>query len=374
MPPTKHILIVEDERAIAADLERTLQHLGYDVAASVASGEEAIETAAALHPDLILMDIRLHGKLDGIDAACAIRSKSDTPIVYLTAYADDETIRRATATSPIGYVIKPVEERELRAAIELGLSLHEAERVFADERARRRDREQLVMRLSEALRARDDFLDIAAHELKTPLAALRLHLDAMEGDGDGDVKRSARLAAARHQAVRLSRVVDAVMDVSRSPARRSRSSASAWTSPRSCAQPWSACAATRREPAPRSASSATVRRAGSGTAPRWIASSRTSSRTPSSTARANRSTSTSPRRTATRASRFETAASASTARRSSGSSRGYERAVSPRHFGGLGLGLFVARRFAEAHGGSISVESRPGEGATFTVTLPKDPR
>lgn len=144
-PPGRRVLIVEDQRLIAADLEYTLKKLGYQVAGSVASGEQALETAVAVQPDLVLMDIRLRGALDGVEAAALIRAQIDVPIIYLTAYADEATIARAKITSPFGYLVKPYNERELRAAIEIALYKHETDRLLAEERTRRQAAEELKL-------------------------------------------------------------------------------------------------------------------------------------------------------------------------------------------------------------------------------------
>src|SRR5262245_40607582 len=109
------IMIVEDEGITAQDIRRRLLRLGYDIPAMARSGEEAIAKAGECHPDLVLMDIRLQGKMDGIDAADEIRNRYDVPIAYLTAYADDNTLARARQTAPIGYVLKPFREQELHA-------------------------------------------------------------------------------------------------------------------------------------------------------------------------------------------------------------------------------------------------------------------
>src|SRR4051812_48525521 len=93
--PLGRILVVEDERIVALDLVRTLEDLGYEVLDSVATGEAAIARAAELSPDIVLMDIRLAGRIDGIVAADQIRSARDVPVIYLTAHADDDTLRRA---------------------------------------------------------------------------------------------------------------------------------------------------------------------------------------------------------------------------------------------------------------------------------------
>jgi DNA-binding NarL/FixJ family response regulator len=117
----KRILIVEDENITALDIRQTVQELGYEPVGLVAYGKDAIKHALTLHPDLILMDILLKGPIDGIQAAAAIRSQYPCPVIYLTAHADQSTIDRAKATEPAGYVLKPINDRELHAAIELAL-------------------------------------------------------------------------------------------------------------------------------------------------------------------------------------------------------------------------------------------------------------
>ena len=122
------ILIAEDESIVALDLENRLESLGYSVAAVAASGEEAIQQAAETRPDMVLMDIRLKGDMDGIEAAQEIRARFDIPVVYLTALADDDTLRQAKITEPLGYVLKPFEDRELYKTIEIALHKHAMER------------------------------------------------------------------------------------------------------------------------------------------------------------------------------------------------------------------------------------------------------
>ena len=121
------IMIVEDEDIIAMDLENKLKGMGYAVAALATSGQEAIRKAAATQPDLVLMDIRLKGAMDGVTAAHQIRSLYDIPVIYLTAHADDYTLHRAKKTEPVGYILKPFEDKELHASIELALHNHRVE-------------------------------------------------------------------------------------------------------------------------------------------------------------------------------------------------------------------------------------------------------
>ncbi len=122
------IMIVEDEKIVALDIKCSLEHFGYSVPCMAASGEDAIEFVDRFNPDLILMDIVLKGKIDGIDAAKAIRKNSDVPVIYLTAYSDERTLQRAKLTEPFGHILKPFDERELRTNIEIALYKKEKEK------------------------------------------------------------------------------------------------------------------------------------------------------------------------------------------------------------------------------------------------------
>ena len=118
------ILIVEDERIVAMDLAGTLTELGYQVAGMVTRGEDAIAKAATDDIDLILMDVRLAGKIDGIQAAQTIRESRDIPVIYLTAHSDNDTLRRAVHSAASGYLVKPFKSPELRCAIEIAIHKH----------------------------------------------------------------------------------------------------------------------------------------------------------------------------------------------------------------------------------------------------------
>ncbi|NEO33036.1 MAG: response regulator [Symploca sp. SIO3C6] len=121
------ILVVEDESIVALSIQNRLEALGYAVAANLPSGEAAVKTAGETRPDLVLMDIRLRGKIDGIQAADQIRNRFQIPVVYLTAYTDEETINRAKFTEPYGYILKPFEPRDLCTTIEIALYKHQME-------------------------------------------------------------------------------------------------------------------------------------------------------------------------------------------------------------------------------------------------------
>ena len=127
MDKTK-IMIVEDENIVALDIQNRLGKLGYQVAGRAATGQEAINMAAEIRPDLILMDIRLKGNIDGITAAEEIRAHLDIPMIYLTAYSDETTLQRAKITEPYGYLLKPFEDRDLQTTIAMALYRHQIER------------------------------------------------------------------------------------------------------------------------------------------------------------------------------------------------------------------------------------------------------
>jgi CheY-like chemotaxis protein len=118
------ILIVEDERLIAVDLQRRLTRLGYAVVALAASGAEAIQKALALCPDVVLMDIRLQGDMDGVEAAQHIHASTAIPVVFMTAYVDEDTQQRMRATSPWACLYKPFAPKQVQSVLEHVLSVH----------------------------------------------------------------------------------------------------------------------------------------------------------------------------------------------------------------------------------------------------------
>ncbi|HEY6871555.1 MAG TPA: ATP-binding protein [Geobacteraceae bacterium] len=121
------ILIVEDEAIVALHEEENLKNMGYTVAGKASSGEEAIRKAEETRPDLVLMDIVLKGEMDGIETAGQIHDRFDIPVVFVTAYGDEQTLQRAKLTEPFGYILKPFKERDLHVAIGIALYKHEME-------------------------------------------------------------------------------------------------------------------------------------------------------------------------------------------------------------------------------------------------------
>jgi len=121
----ERILIVEDEKIIAIDLQRRLERFGYNVVGMAGEGAEAVTLALELEPDIILMDIMLAGGIDGVQAAKTIKASKDIPFIFLTAYTDEKTLERAKEVQPYGYILKPFKERELYTTIDIALYKHE---------------------------------------------------------------------------------------------------------------------------------------------------------------------------------------------------------------------------------------------------------
>jgi PAS domain S-box-containing protein len=135
MTPAR-IMIVEDDRIVARDLREQLARTGHSVSGITSRGEAAVELVISTQPDLVLMDIRLEGEIDGIEAAKQIRTRCHIPVVFLTAYADDETVRRASQAEPFGYLLKPFEDLQLRTVIEMALYKHRADRKLRESERR----------------------------------------------------------------------------------------------------------------------------------------------------------------------------------------------------------------------------------------------
>jgi two-component system cell cycle sensor histidine kinase/response regulator CckA len=151
----RRILVVEDEGIVAEDIRTTLEGLGYSVPVTAASAEEALRAATDSSPSLALLDIRIQGKMDGIEAADQLRERFGIPIVFLTSYSDEATLSRAKKVQPHGYLLKPFNERELHAAIEMALYKHEMEN-----RVARSERLAALGRMAVGM----------AHEINNPLA------------------------------------------------------------------------------------------------------------------------------------------------------------------------------------------------------------
>jgi CheY-like chemotaxis protein len=115
------ILVVEDESIVAMDIADCLGSLGYEVVGTTDHGEDAINKATTLKPDLVIMDIMLKGAMDGISAAETISTRLQIPVIFLTAHSDESTLQRAKVTAPYGYILKPFDAEDLRTSVEIAL-------------------------------------------------------------------------------------------------------------------------------------------------------------------------------------------------------------------------------------------------------------
>jgi signal transduction histidine kinase len=200
MTGPRRILIVEDNRAVARDLDARLTRLGFAVAGVTPFGERAIELAERERPDLVLMDIRLEGEMDGITAADHIRTRLDIPVVFLTVHADDATLRAATATEAFGYIVKPAQDPELRCVVELALYKHGAER-------QRRNLEQQLRR-AEKLDAIGQLAGGIAHDFNNVLMAILTNcrsLSAQLPSGERPHRQVAAIQSAAERAAGMTR-------------------------------------------------------------------------------------------------------------------------------------------------------------------------
>lgn len=130
------VLVVEDESIVSKDIQLSLEKLGYHVVGATSKGEEAIEMALKLKPNIILMDIMLKGEINGIRATKRIHTRANIPVIFLTAYTDENTLKRAKAAKPHGYIIKPFKDVDLRTSIEVALYKHRRELEIIDDRNR----------------------------------------------------------------------------------------------------------------------------------------------------------------------------------------------------------------------------------------------
>lgn len=176
---TPRIMIVEDESIVALDMRVRLTRLGYQVVGIANTAQQGIALAAQHRPDLALMDIRLKGEMDGIETATVLRADFQIPVVYLTAYADDTTLARAKPTQPLGYLIKPFEERELHSTIEMALYKIKAEAIQREQTARM---ERLVTTIPDGVVLLDSERRILMENVRA-----QEYLSVLASAGTGDV-------------------------------------------------------------------------------------------------------------------------------------------------------------------------------------------
>jgi CheY-like chemotaxis protein len=194
------ILVVEDEGIVAQEIKSRLEKTGYTVCAVAHDGQTAVARAGEMRPALVLMDIRLKGDMDGIEAAGLIRDRFNIPIVYLTAYTDPATLERAKAMEPFGYVVKPFETRSLIASIEIAIHRHrsESERIY-------REKLQAVLETAGAI----------CHELNQPMMAISGHTELLLNSLEPHDPVYPKIAKIKSQVERMGVITQKLMGITR---------------------------------------------------------------------------------------------------------------------------------------------------------------
>jgi signal transduction histidine kinase len=363
-------VLLADDNADMRDYIRRVLSPHFEVE-TAPDGQMALESALAHPPDLVLSDVMMP-RLDGVGLLRALRAAPHTktlPILLLSARAGEEATLEGFVSGADDYLVKPFSARELLVRVRSNLELVRMRREVAWERAH-------AEKLGEAVRARDDFLSIASHELKTPLAAFQLNLNAIER-GLSQVSQSTigdRLEVARRSVRRLARLIELLLDVSQLTTGRLQ------LSPEQVdlATIVSTVVAASEEEARRLGTPLLVH----------LESPLAGHFDPERMGQV-------VHHLLSNALKFGQGRPVELSLRSQGGSvvlsvvdhgigialndrarifERFERAVSVRQYGGLGLGLWVARQVVEAHQGTIRVEDTPGGGATFHIHLPLDGR
>lgn len=216
MLPIK-VFIVEDEKLVADDLQETLELLGYEVPGTAVSGEVAIQSLATTPVDLVLMDIRLAGEMDGIEASHIIQTQHRIPVIYLTANADRPTLDRVKASQPFGYILKPFNERALNTTIEIALARHQAETSIYDALQAAQITQESV---ETQLQQKSAYFHLVAHELRNPLTAIKFAAEVLHNQQmDMSEERRQRYLQRIHAATKsLNDLLEDVLLVERSSA------------------------------------------------------------------------------------------------------------------------------------------------------------
>jgi signal transduction histidine kinase len=359
------VLLAEDN-ADMRDYVRRVLSSAFEVEA-VADGQAALESALARPPDLVLSDVMMP-RLDGVGLLRALRAAphtKDLPILLLSARAGEEATLEGLASGADDYLVKPFSARELLARVTTNLALARMRREVAQERARTES-------LLESVRARDEFLAVASHELKTPLAAFQLQLDAIERGVSGLSQNNLgqRLDSARRSVQRLAHLIETLLDVSQIATGRLQLALARVDLSTLVREVVSAI-----EEEARRVGTPLLARIDSPVAGHFDPE-RMAQVVQSLLSNALKFGQGQPVEVVLRCEESRallTVVDHGIGVRPEDRTRifeRFERAVSTRHYGGLGLGLWVTRQVVEAHQGAIRVEETPGGGATFEILLP----
>ncbi len=193
------VVIVEDERLVAQDIAQILKDEEYIICAIASDGETAIKKILEFSPDLVLLDIRIKGEIDGIDVAKFVQSFCDIPIVYLSAFSDTETLKRAQLTNPMGYVVKPFRSEQLLTTITIALTTHSSKQD--------KNKEPLI---------KSKFLSIIRDELRNPLNAILGFSECLKEEmlGSVNVEQVEALQVINSSGNHLLRLINNIIDLS----------------------------------------------------------------------------------------------------------------------------------------------------------------
>ncbi|MFH1250433.1 MAG: response regulator [bacterium] len=221
------IMVVEDNRPVAEFIQDTLRSSGYGVSDIVSSGEEAVKKAEQLSPDLVLMDIILEGKMDGIEASKQIRDRFNIPVIYLTGHAEENLLQRAKITEPFGYILKPFEGKELHTTIKMAIYKHKKDNELKKRMLELQDSRTAMLNVLEDVtearealeksdRLKNVFIGMMSHELRTPLNVILGYVDILSTDLRSLVNEERRemFDAIVRGGERLKKLVDDIMDIS----------------------------------------------------------------------------------------------------------------------------------------------------------------
>ena len=211
-------MIVEDEAIIALDIQSHLTRVGFEVTGVARSAAEAFCLIDQKRPDIVLMDIRIYGDLDGVQAAGIIRSRYALPVIYLTAHADEATLERAEATEPFGYIVKPLQHFKVKAVITMALRRHRTERELEESRnllsATLQQLEIAKYAAEAANSAKSDFLARMSHEIRTPMNLI-MGMNALLLESPLNEKQKQHVEISHRNVRRLLRLINGILDLSK---------------------------------------------------------------------------------------------------------------------------------------------------------------